>query len=134
MAADAPTSRPETPEARTGRLGEEAAAAWLERAGFTIVARNWRAGRYELDIVAVRGDELHFVEVKTRRPQALTAPEEALTLPKRRALRRAASAFLAAAGRRFAGCDPRFDLAAVHGSEAGGMEVEWIPDAILFGW
>lgn len=134
MAADTPAPHTETLKARTGRLGEEAAAAWLEQAGCIIAARNWRAGRYELDIVALRGRELRFVEVKTRRLGSLTAPEEALTPPKQRALRRAALAFLAASHGRFDACELHFDLIAVCGSEPRQMTVEWLPDALDFGW
>lgn len=130
----ASTDRIETAQARTGRLGEEAAAAWLRKAGYTIVARNWRQGRCEIDIVALRGRELHIVEVKTRRTGSLTTPAEGLTPQKRRALRRAAGAFLAAQCGRFAGCDLRFDLAAVEHDTTGEMQVEWIADAVEYGW
>jgi len=67
------------PSADTGRRGEQAAVDYLRRAGFAILERNWRSGRYELDIVARRWDELHFIEVKTRRAGGLTTPEEAIT-------------------------------------------------------
>lgn len=131
-ARPAPSSESEA--ARTGRLGEEAVADALRRGGFEIVARNWRDGRYELDIVARRGAELHFVEVKTRRTGSLTAPEEALTPRKRRALRRAVETFVAASGDRYADYDLRFDLAAVHRDPEGGLGIEWFADAIEFGW
>lgn len=124
----------ETANARTGRLGEEATAEALRRGGFEIVARNWRAGRYELDIVARRADELHFVEVKTRRAGALTPPEEALTPQKRRALRRAVEAFVAASGSRYDGFDLRFDLAAVHRGAEGELRIDWFADAVEYGW
>lgn len=124
----------ETAAARTGRLGEEAVAEALRRGGFEIVARNWREGRYELDIVARRADTLHFVEVKTRRTGALTPPEEALTPQKRRALRRAVEAFVAAAGARYDGFELCFDLAAVHRGTDGGLRIEWFADAVEFGW
>lgn len=126
--------KPETDCARTGRLGEEAAARWLLAAGYELVARNWRAGRYELDLVARRDDGLHFVEVKTRREGALTAPEEALTPQKRQALRRAAEAFLEDSGAQYAACELHFDLAAVHGRANGTLRIEWFPDAIEYGW
>ena len=45
-----------------GRAGEDAAADWLEKAGMRILARNWRSGSYELDLVCRDGDELVFVE------------------------------------------------------------------------
>ena len=64
--------------------GEELAVAWLRAHGFIIMDRNWRMGRYELDIVAARGDRVHFVEVKLRREGGLTRPEEAMTPAKGR--------------------------------------------------
>ncbi|MBL7728247.1 MAG: YraN family protein, partial [Dinghuibacter sp.] len=50
----------------TGAKGERLAAMWLEANGFTIVERNWRHGRYEIDLLAHRDGILHVVEVKTR--------------------------------------------------------------------
>ena len=49
-----------------GKKGEDAAVAYLEQNGYTIRDRNWRKNHLELDIVAVKGDELIIVEVKTR--------------------------------------------------------------------
>ena len=68
-----------TAAAETGRAGERAATEYLRRAGYEICALNWRQGRYELDIVALRDGVLHFVEVKTRREGSLTPPEAAAT-------------------------------------------------------
>ncbi len=129
-----PRPAAETDAARTGRLGEEAVADALRRHGFEIVARNWRDGRYELDIVARRREALRFIEVKTRREGSLTAPEEALTPQKRRALRRAVEAFVAASGDRYADHDLHFDLAAVHRDPQGRLRIEWFADAVEFGW
>ncbi len=55
------------PRHRLGRLGEDLAAAHLERLGYTVLARNHRTRHGELDIVATDGGTLVFVEVKTRR-------------------------------------------------------------------
>lgn len=64
---------------KTGQQGEAVAAAYLERRGYTIVARNWRCQTGELDIVAQQGDTLVFVEVRTRRGQQFGSPEESVT-------------------------------------------------------
>ncbi len=53
--------------------------AYLEDRGMTIVERNFRCPRGEIDIIARDGDELVFVEVKTRRSLALGSPLEAIT-------------------------------------------------------
>lgn len=111
----------------TGAAGEQAAARWLEGNGFQVLARNWRAGRYELDIVA-RGPEgeIHFVEVKSRKPGSLTSPEDAITPAKFRSLLTAAREWLS---RHEPNAESRFDLIAVQGSE-----VRYIPDAMTPSW
>ena len=62
-----------------GRAGEDAAADWLEKAGMRILARNWRSGSYELDLVCRDGDELVFVEVRLRGKGSLASPEASMT-------------------------------------------------------
>ena len=115
----------------TGRLGERAAADWLRREGFELLDTNWRDGRYEIDIVARRLDELHFVEVKTRRAGGLTDPEAALTPAKQQALLKAARSYVAL--RRWPG-EICFDLAAVDVLPDGSMQVRFIPDALQTHW
>ncbi|RBP67915.1 putative endonuclease [Brevibacterium sanguinis] len=70
-----------------GRLGEDLAVAYLEDRGMTIVERNFRCPRGELDIIARDGDTLVVVEVKTRRTLALGSPLEAITVAKLRRIR-----------------------------------------------
>ncbi len=53
-----------------GRLGEELAAAHLRRLGFSVLARNVRTRRGEIDLIAFDGATLVFAEVKTRRTSA----------------------------------------------------------------
>jgi putative endonuclease len=93
---------------RLGRDGEAQAALFLERQGFSILARNARAGGVELDLVAARGTLLAIVEVKARRGRARGAPEEAVDARKRARLVRGARAWLAASPRRYASV--RFDV------------------------
>ena len=59
------------PTAKLGRLGERRAAWFYRLRGYTIVARNARSQRGEIDLIVRRGRTLAFVEVKTR--QSLTA-------------------------------------------------------------
>ena len=78
-----------------GALGERAAETYLRRdRGFTIVRRNWRHGRDEIDLVCRDGEILVFVEVKTRAAHALVGGRAAVNRRKRRALARACRAYL----------------------------------------
>jgi len=82
-----------------GAEGEARAARLLEAGGYTILARNARAGGVEIDLVARRGSTLVFAEVKTRRSHAHGAPEEAVDARKRQRLVRGAAAWLRENGR-----------------------------------
>ena len=84
---------------KLGNDGEDLAAAVLRTRGFRILERNARLGRLgELDIVALDGRTLVFVEVKTRRGTAFGSPEEAVTPPKLRTVAACAEAWRAARG------------------------------------
>ncbi len=85
-----------TPKQIIGQQGEDAAAELVVRLGMRILARNWRKGRLELDIICQDGNTIVFVEVKTRKSSGMVAPHEALTLKKQRTLIRAGQAWLAA--------------------------------------
>ena len=61
-----------TEKQQRGALGEQAAVEYLRQNGFMIVEQNWREGKSEVDIIALRYDELHFVEVKTRKANSMT--------------------------------------------------------------
>jgi uncharacterized protein (TIGR00252 family) len=76
-----------------GRRGERAAEKYLKRNGYRIVARNFRASGAEIDLVAIDGETLVFVEVKTRRSRSAGAPEDAVDERKQSRMRRAAEAF-----------------------------------------
>lgn len=53
-------------EASLGKWGEDQASLFLERHGFRVVERNYHATVGEIDIVARKGDDFYFLEVKTR--------------------------------------------------------------------
>jgi putative endonuclease len=65
-----------------GSEGEQLAAQWLGKKGFTIYKRNFRHGRYEVDIIAGRDGVLHFIEVKCRRSATYGHPEESVSRKK----------------------------------------------------
>ena len=79
---------------KTGRRGEVEAAIFLRKEGFRIVARNFRVRAGEIDIIAVKGRSIVFVEVKARRSQDYGAPCEDVTMKKRLHIERAALCFL----------------------------------------
>lgn len=67
------------PSARVGQSGEWMAQEFLERQGYRFVARNWHCTSGELDLIMLDGDELVFVEVKTRRGEASGRAGEAVS-------------------------------------------------------
>ena len=81
-----------------GQRGEDIAAAYLSRRGWTILGRNVRCGRTgEIDIVARRSGILAFVEVKTRSSARFGTPGEAVTWRKQARIRAMARQYLATA-------------------------------------
>lgn len=108
-----------------GKAGEDAAIAFLERNGYTLRDRNWRKNHLELDIVALKDDELIFVEVKTRSSTDYIEPQDAVDWQKVRRLVIAADAYI-----KHYGLDlpVRFDILTVVGVD-GKFEIEHIEEA-----
>jgi len=79
---------------RYGRLAERATLWLLWLRGWDLVAENLNFGRWELDLLLSRGDELRLVEVKARRPGAWTAADTALSFHQRLRLQRALRTYL----------------------------------------
>lgn len=78
-----------------GIYGEDAAARYLEKRGYVILERRWRSVSEEVDLVADDGNEVVFVEVKTRRAAGFGAPEESVTARKQATLCRLAHEYMA---------------------------------------
>jgi putative endonuclease len=74
-----------------GRIAEEQAAEYLLNLGYTIITRNYQIRGGEIDLVALDGDELVFVEVRWRTDNL---GEESIGLKKVAALRRTISRYL----------------------------------------
>ncbi|MDW8107750.1 MAG: YraN family protein [Armatimonadota bacterium] len=98
--------------ARLGHRGEAIAAQYLQAQGYRVLACNWRRREGELDIVAIEGETLAFVEVKTRRTLTYGAAEESIDARKQAQLARLAQRFIAEhPNLRFREC--RFDVVVV---------------------
>ena len=127
-------SSPSDPRAGIGALGERLAAEHLERAGYVILARNWRCRHGELDIVAADREALVFCEVKARVAGGRNGPAQPLDAigdRKRRRLRVLAREWLT---HRAAGAPGppalRFDAIGVTVNRAGGLlALEHVEDA-----
>jgi putative endonuclease len=91
---------------------ERRAARWYRLRGWRILGSNVWAGRNEIDIVARRGRQLRFVEVKAKGGISFGDPAEMVTLEKQRRVRNAALAWLASHPEH-GGLDVGFDVVAV---------------------
>lgn len=83
---------------KVGRLGEDLAARYLQSQGYVILERNYRCQGGEIDLVAMDGSCLVFVEVRTRRSTRFGTPEESVTPWKKARLLLAAQSYVAEKG------------------------------------
>jgi putative endonuclease len=77
-----------------GQEGEDLAAEHLKKAGYKVLFRNWKWGKYEIDIIAENKDFIAFVEVKTRTDEYQMHPVTAITKEKQRSIIWAAEGYL----------------------------------------
>jgi putative endonuclease len=96
-----------------GRWGEDVAYRYLRRSGYTVVARNYRtkSGAGEVDLIAIKGEDIAFVEVKTRTSDEFGPPDRAIDETKRLAMLRSAREFCSRTGSDFERV--RFDVLGV---------------------
>lgn len=109
---------------RTGQNGEEAAAIFLQEQGYTILQKNYRHRRAEIDIIALQNEVLVFVEVKTRTTAVFGFPEAAVGAKKEEQLLAAAEAYIYQTGWEK---EIRFDIIAI--TLAPKQEIHHIEDA-----
>jgi len=76
-----------------GSKGEQMACDYLRQKGFRILEKNWRFRHSEVDIIAVKNNRLHFLEVKTRTSDKYGKPEESISAQKMHALKVAAEEY-----------------------------------------
>src|SRR5690606_2158506 len=106
---------------------EDEASRYFERTGYVILARNWRFGRAEIDLIASRDQDVVFVEVKTRQTRFFGEPELRVSKAQQKRLALAATAFMQNLK---SGFTPRFDVVAI----ITGTELLHIEDAFFPDW
>lgn len=117
------------PRQTLGAQGERLARKHLESLGYHILETNLRSRLGELDIVAQRGDELVFFEVRTRRGEKMGLPQESIGPAKRERLVALAQEYIQAHPEHRGLC--RIDLVAVQWGQKGqAASIEVIENAV----
>ena len=112
-----------------GKWGEDLAVAYLQRNDYTIIERDWKSGRRDIDIIAK--DEtgtIVFVEVKTRRNHMFGEPEEAIDYRKIQSLQLAINHYIKF---RHINSEVRFDIISIVGTIGSEPEINHIKDVSL---
>lgn len=77
-----------------GLFGENAAIRFLLQKDYKILEKNWRYKHWEIDIIALYNNVLHFVEVKTRTNTQFGNPEDSISQKKMNALKKGIEEYL----------------------------------------
>jgi putative endonuclease len=108
-----------------GDKGEGFAAGFLRKKGYKILEQNYKTRIGEIDIIAMDGETLVFVEVKTRESLNYGRPFESVTVYKRKKISNVAMLYL----KRLKSVPPcRFDVVSIY-HEQGRSDFELIQDA-----
>jgi putative endonuclease len=112
---------------KLGRLGEDLAANALKSYGYRIAERNVKVYKREIDIVAVDGETLVFIEVKTRGDHSFGKPLEAVDKKRRERLRKAGELYVMT--KKLGKASIRFDVVTVDFTDDPAGRVEIIKNA-----
>lgn len=96
-----------------GKYGEDLACEFLKKKGYKIIERNFRIRGGEIDVIALDGKTLVYIEVKTRSSHRFGLPEESITPWKLRFLERSAKFYRASRQKRNLPVLERIDIVAV---------------------
>jgi putative endonuclease len=113
----------------SGKDAEDAALAYLQNQGLSLVVRNHRCRMGEIDLIMQDGKTLVFVEVRFRRSSRFGSAAESVDRGKQSRIVAAASHYLATTG---ADCPSRFDVVAM-APGANDYSVDWFRDAFQLG-
>ena len=110
-----------------GRKGEQLALELLQKKGYTILDKNWRYQKAEVDIIAQKENTLAIVEVKTRSSTDFGHPQEFVKPKKIKLLVAAIDEYVIA---KDIDVDVRFDVIAIV-KDGSNFSIEHIEDAFL---
>jgi putative endonuclease len=114
----------------TGKQGEALARRYLLDLGWQLLETNWRCGRAEIDFIAMDGDVLVFLEVKTRRTTTYGAPEEGVSDRKMELMVHAAGVYMEQIGHNW---EIRFDVISIFWPQGREPEINHLRDAFFPG-
>ena len=110
----------------TGKQGEAVAMQYLQMHGYHILEANYRYQHAEIDLIALKGEMIIFIEVKTRSNLSFGEPETFVTYTKANLVMRAADHYIYARDWQH---DIRFDVVAVTITPNGKISIKHIEDA-----
>jgi putative endonuclease len=84
----------QTHKQKIGQIGEQIAENYLKNNKFRIIGRNYRKPWGEIDLIARKGESLHFVEVKTQMADFVNRPDHKVDWRKQKRIQRAALTYL----------------------------------------
>lgn len=123
--------QPDSWRKKLGREGESLAGRYLQGQGFRILERNYRCRLGEIDLIAQKGDDLFFIEVKSRRSTDSVSPLELVPHSKQVHISKVAQHYFAA--RKSAGRQGRFALVMIdYGKSLPTCEL--VPDIFDLAW
>ncbi len=111
-----------------GRQAEKLAKNWLKNKGFKIITTNFRTRIGEIDIIAFRKGEIHFIEVKARRSSEYGSPQEAVNKRKLATILRVSQFFLKKFPQ-YKNLDLKYDFLGIFFKDR--INYEFIPDIVL---
>nr|WP_315033332.1 YraN family protein [uncultured Chryseobacterium sp.] len=109
-----------------GKIAEDLAADYLQKNGYTVLVRNFRFQKAEIDIIAEKDNLIIITEVKARSTDAFILPQEAVTKTKIRSIVSAANYYLEEFKR---DNEVRFDIISVLPDPKKNFIIDHIPDA-----
>lgn len=112
---------------QTGNSGEDIAAEFLVNNGYSLITRNYRYGKGEIDIIASDSDIIVFIEVKFRKTDEFGSPLLAITKNKQNQIRKVALAYLTE--NNITDTDCRFDVIGITLDKENNPVIEHIQNA-----